>query len=97
MSVELLQLRTEQLLSLTDADRDSGDESNPILFAESGPNRFSIMSLFFSDSGGKEDGVRIQEDLDLNEITVEYFTDTETIELKEGPIYEWALEFYKSN
>lgn len=88
-----LEIRTEQLLALTDEVRNSMDDSNPIMHAELGPNRFSIMSLFFSD----HDGVKIQNDLDLNEISVEYFTDTETTELTEGPIYDWALDFYNND
>ena len=83
--------REEQLLALTQEERDTGDDSNPILFAESGPNRFHIMTLFFPEG----DGVRIQTDLDLDEVTVEYFNDSQTIELTEGPIYDWAIEIYE--
>ena len=83
--------REEQLLALTQEERDTGDDNNPILFAESGPNRFHIMTLFFPEG----DGVRIQTDLDLDEVTVEYFNDSQTIELTEGPIYDWAIEIYE--
>jgi hypothetical protein len=86
-----LKVREEQLLALTQEERDTGDDSNPILFAESGPNRFHIMTLFFPEG----DGVRIQTDLDLDEVTVEYFNDSQTIELTEGPIYDWAIEIYE--
>lgn len=95
-----LELRARQILETTEADREAGDETNPIIFAESGPNRFSVMSLFFEDKpGGINDGVTIQEDLELNEITIKYFTEAyaDTIELESGPVYEWALNYYKEN
>ena len=96
--METLKLRGLQILATTDEMRDEADENNPIIFAESGPNRFSVMSLFFEDKvGGVNDGVTIQEDLELNEITIKYFTDTDTTELTSGPVYEWALNYYKEN
>jgi hypothetical protein len=85
--------REEQLLALTEVERDTGDESNPILFAEGGPNRFHTMTLFFPEG----DGVKIQTDLDLDKITVQYFNDSETIELTEGPIYDWAIDLYEND
>jgi hypothetical protein len=88
-----LEQYTAQLLALTDEKRDAGDESNPILHAEGGPNRFATMSLFFNDS----DGVRIDEDLDLNAITVHYFNDGEERELLEGALYKWAVNYYRDN
>jgi hypothetical protein len=91
--------RTAQIIALTEDKReeleqedDMGD-SNPILHAEQAPNRFALMSLFFTDS----DGVQIQEDLDLNEISVKYFTDDNDIAVTEGALYEWAINHYKSN
>jgi hypothetical protein len=93
---EGLKLREAQLLAIT--DRDELDESNPIGFAEAGPNRFRLLTLFFEDVvGGANDGVRVQEDLDLNEISVEYFNNRESVELKEGALYEWALDFYRND
>ena len=93
-----LVVRGVQILATTDEDRDAGDENNPIIFAESGPNRFQVMSLFFEDKpGGINDGVTIQEDLELNEITVKYFTDNNSMEITSGPVYEWALNYYKEN
>jgi hypothetical protein len=96
---ELAQERATQILALTDDKRaeleeeeDMGD-SNPIIHAEQGPNRFSLMSLFFTDS----DGVQIQEDTDTGEITIKYFTDSNEIELDTGALYEWALDYYKTN
>lgn len=84
----------ESCLALVNDDmRDAGEESNPIIFAESGPNRFNLMSLFFNDS----DGVRIQEDLELNEISVQLFNDYTNIELTEGALFEWAITYYKEN
>lgn len=89
-----LELRTKQLLELTQDQRDNVDDSNPIIFAESGPNRYQSITLFFPE----EDGVRIEEDLDLHDITVHYFNieGTETT-LEEGPLYDWALDFYKQD
>ena len=98
--MDTLELRARQILATTDEMRDEADENNPIIFAESGPNRFSVMSLFFEDKvGGVNDGVTIQEDLELNEITIKYFTEAyaDTIELTSGPVYEWALNYYKEN
>jgi hypothetical protein len=93
----LLEKRNQQVLSTTDEDRDS-DDQNPIVFAESAPNRFRLMSMFFEDvSGGNNDGVQIQEDLDSEEITISYFTDTATMEITEGAVYDWALNFYKND
>jgi hypothetical protein len=88
-----LKLREEQVMAVIEAERDSGSEDNPILFAESGPNRFHIMTLFFPEG----DGVTIQTDLDLDEVTVKYFNDTESIELESGPLYDWAIDLYESD
>ena len=90
---ETLQELEAHLSLVNDDMRDAGDESNPIIFAESGPNRFNLMSLFFNDS----EGVRIEEDLDLKEITVQLFSDTGTQELTEGTLFEWAITYYKEN
>jgi hypothetical protein len=87
--------REAQILETTEAQREEGDENNPIVQAEGAPNRFSVMSLFFDD--GESDGVRIEEDLELGEVTVYYFNDTETVELTEGVLYNWAREFYSNN
>lgn len=102
--LEVLQTRNEQVIALTEEIREELEEaedmgvSNPILFAEQGPNRFKVMSLFFEDvAGGHNDGVKITEDLDLGEITITYFTDEDETELTEGAVYDWALNFYKTN
>jgi hypothetical protein len=99
--LETLNERNAQVIALTEQLREEleeNDAENPILFAEQAPNRFSLMSLFFEDKvGGNNDGVRIQEDLDTNDITVHYFTDADEIELTEGAVYDWAIEFYKNN
>jgi hypothetical protein len=66
---EVLAKREAQVLAVTDEDRDEMDENNPVVFAESGPNRFTIMSMFFEDKvGGDNDGVRIEEDLGCGDI-----------------------------
>jgi len=93
MNFDRLKLRESQTAAITDEERENGDESNPILFAESGPNRFHILTLFFPD----EDGVRIENDLDLNEITVYYFDDEDERELTDGPLYQWAMAQYEDN
>lgn len=95
----MAQERATQILALTDEKRAELEEeenmgvSNPILFAEGAPNRFSLMSLFFTDT----DGVQIQEDTDTGDITIKYFTDSNEIELDTGALYEWALNYYKNN
>jgi len=96
---ELLGERVAQIIALTEEKRadleeteDMGD-SNPIMHAEQGPNRFAIMSLFFTDT----DGVKIEEDLELNDITVTFFTDEEELIVKEGALYEWATNYYRDN
>lgn len=95
---DLLETRAAQIVATSEEEREDGDEGNPILFAESGPNRYALMSLFFEDrAGGNNDGVRIEEDLDLGEVKIYYFTDTEEQELLEGEVYDWALNFYQEN
>lgn len=102
--LEVLQARNEEALALTEAVREALEEaedmgqSNPFIFAESGPNRFRIMSLFLEDvSGGNNDGVKITEDVESGEIEIEYFTDIDQVPLTEGAVYDWALNFYKNN
>ena len=103
--LEVLQTRNEQVTALTDEIREELEDefedvgaANPILFAEQGPNRFRMMSLFFEDvAGGHNDGVKITEDLDLGEITVQYFTDIDEVPLTEGAVYDWAIDFFKNN
>jgi hypothetical protein len=87
--------REELILATTEAEREDVDSLNALVIAEASPNRFNVMSLFFGDQ--EEDGVRIEEDLELGEITVQYFNDTETVELTEGVMYNWAMEFYSNN
>ena len=95
---EVLAKRNAQVLAVTDEDRDEMDENNPVVFAESGPNRFTIMSMFFEDKvGGDNDGVRIEEDLGCGDITVHYFTEEGEIELTEGAVYDWAVNHYRES
>lgn len=91
--MERLKQREAQVLALTEEERETGNEDNPILYAESGPCRFRTLSFFFPDG----DGVEIIEDLDNEEeVTVKYFDDSNSIELNDGPLYEWAMErFYE--
>jgi hypothetical protein len=93
---EQLKEREAQVLATTDEDRDAMDEENPIINAEGAPNRFQVMALFFDDTDSG-DGVRIQEDLDLGEVTVTYFNKYRAERLDSGPVYEWALNFYREN
>jgi hypothetical protein len=88
-----LKQREAELLATTEADREEGNEANPFVYAEGAPNRFRIMSFFFPN----EDGVKIEEDLDLNEVSVEYFNDTERVTLTEGALYEWAIDRYENH
>ena len=96
--LEVLKTRNEQVIATTEEEREDLNEDNPIVFAESAPNRFRVMSMFFEDVvGGNNDGVNITEDTDLGEITVKYFTDKDEIELTEGAVYDWAIDFYRNN
>ena len=90
-----LQLREEQVLAVTEREREDVDTDNPIIYAETAPNRFASMTLFFEE----EDGVRIVEDIDLKIIEVFYF-DTEGNEtaLEEtSTLYQWASEYFQDN
>lgn len=88
-----LATREAQILAITEEDREEYSEEHPIMYAEQGPNRFATMSLFFP----QEDGVRIEEDLSDGELTVTYFTDEAETVLTEGPVYEWAVNYYREN
>lgn len=88
-----LETRTAQVLEVTDEMRDEGDDSNPIIFAEQGPNHFYILTHFFPEG----DGVKVEEDLDLNSIEIQYFNDEKTIVLEDGPLYDWAMNLYKGH
>jgi hypothetical protein len=90
-----LALREEQAAAITDQIREeeSGNAENAILYAEAGPCRYQTITLFFPE----EDGVRIEEDLDLHTTTVYYFTDKEETELTQGALYEWAINYYEEN
>lgn len=88
-----LKQREAELLATTEADRDEMNEKNPIVFAEGAPNRFRVLTLFFPDN----DGVTIQEDLELDEVTVSYFNKEGQEELTEGAIYDWALNYFTDN
>ena len=86
--------REKEIAAITDDQRDEGDESNPILHAESGPNRFNVMSMFFPE----EDGVRIEEHIGLNDIEVFYFDiEGKETQLEEGILFDWAINHYKEN
>ncbi len=90
-----LKQREAEILATTEADREE-DNGNPIVEAERCPNRFRVMSLFFSDS----DGVTITEELDSDEqgqfIRVEYFNEEGEEEVTEGALYDWAIEYYEN-
>ena len=88
-----LEDRNAQVLATTEEDRENLNEDNPIISAEMAPNRYQTVTLFFPE----EDGVRIEEDLDLHLFKVYYFNDESEIELTEGAVYEWALDYYDNN
>ena len=71
-----------------------GEPTNLILVAESAPNRFSTMSLFFDDIRG----VRIERDNDLDSLAVYLFDDSGEIELdEESLLADWSREFFLDN
>jgi hypothetical protein len=88
-----LEDRNAQVLATTEEDRENLNEDNPIIYAESAPNRYQTVTLFFPE----EDGVRIEEDLDLHLFRVYYFNDESETELTEGAVYDWALDYYDKN
>lgn len=88
-----LEDRNAQVLATTEEDRENLNEDNPIIYAESAPNRYQTVTLFFPE----EDGVRIEEDLDLHLFRVYYFNDENETELTEGAVYDWALDYYDKN
>ena len=88
-----LKQREAELLATTEEDREEGNEANPIVFAEGGRNRLHIMTLFFPN----DDGVKIERDLELDEVSVEYFNDIERVTLTEGALYEWAIDQYENH
>ena len=83
----------ELIENITEEQREEYSEENPIFHAEQGPNRFATMSLFFNET----EGVTITEDLELNEITIEFFNGKENVEIVEGALYRWALKFFNEN
>ena len=91
---ELLATRTAQLLAITDADRESGNSENPILLAESQPNRYQFVIVFFTDF----DGVKITEDLNDEdaELSVQFFNTETEQDLIEGALYDWAINYYQN-
>ena len=91
-----LELRNQQVINASHFDRNVAneeDDTDPILLTESAPNRFYTLTYFFPE----EDGVKIEEDLDLNLITIHYFNDEGETELTEGAVYEWAMNLYKED
>ena len=88
---ELEQALDEVTQEMREAD---GEPTNPILVAESAPNRFSTMSLFFDDIRG----VRIERDNDLDSLAVYLFDDSGEIELdEESLLADWSREFFLDN
>lgn len=87
--------REAQVLEVTEKDREEVNENNPIIFAETAPNRFQTLTYFFPE----EDGVEIIQDLDHQEedVKVYYFDESVRVELTKGALYEWALEKWESD
>lgn len=80
--------REAQAKQVTREERESGATDNPLIEAEYYPNRFQSLTYFFPEN----DGVKIEQDLDLDTIKVEYFFEGGSEEITEGALYEWALE-----
>ncbi len=89
----LLKLRTAQIVASTEEEKE--EDGHPIGDAESCPNRFNVISLFFSDN----DGVTITQDLDYDGepqgLTVEYFAGDDKVEVTEGDFYDWAVNYFE--
>lgn len=86
-----IKLREEQILAVRRIDED--DETNPIIHAEQGPNRYHSITWFFPDP--ECDGVRVTYDCDLGTKEVVYFDKNGTeVELTEGVMYDWAMNLY---
>jgi hypothetical protein len=65
------------------------DAENPLTIALENPNRFQTVTFFFAD----DDGIKIETDLDLNDVTVYYLTQCGARQyvITEGALYEWAI------
>ena len=90
-----IETREAQILAVTDEMREELDDSNPIISAESAPNRYYTITYFFPE----DDGVRIEEDLDPaggEKYRVIYFDDEGEKEVTEGTLYEWAIKTYEN-
>ena len=97
-----LTTREAQALALTDQVREeleeASDDEHPFIYAEQGPNRYQSITWFFPES----DGVRVDQDLDLDpegeEVRVFYFnTEGSETELTSGPVYDWAVNQYAND
>lgn len=86
--------REAQAKAVIEGERESLDDDNPIIYAESAPCRYQSITYWFPD----DDGVVIEENLDREgEITVKYMDGDETIELTEGALYDWAMERWEED
>lgn len=84
-------LRNSQAGALTGQE----DDEHPFTFAEQGPNRYQSVTWFFPE----EDGVRVEQDLDLDpdgdSLRVFYFdTEGKEEELQSGALFDWAVRAY---
>lgn len=69
-------------------------ERESIDFAESAPNRFIVMSWFLPEG----DSITLTEDLDTENVRVEYCDGEQTIELEEdSPLFNWALNLHAND
>jgi uncharacterized membrane-anchored protein len=83
--------RETQIIDLTEEEREEGREDNPILYAESAPNRYQSITYWFPEG----DGVEVQQNQeDEEDITVRYLGKEEETTLTEGALYEWALDLF---
>lgn len=89
-----LKEREAQVLAVTEEERENLNDDNPIIHAETGPCRYQSITYWFPDG----DGVIVEESLDNEgEITVKYMYGDESIELTDGPVYDWVIDLYEND
>ena len=86
-----LKEREAQALAIAGKDREEVEEDNPIRYAETAPCNYQSRTYWFPEG----DSVEVVENLDWTEEVAVYYEDNgKRIELKEGALYEWAIEQY---
>lgn len=84
--------REAQALAIAGKDREEVEEENPIRYAETAPCHYQSTTYWFPEG----DSVEVVENLDWEEeeVAVYYEDGSERVELKEGALYDWAVEQY---